>query len=148
MKVNKKGLVRLEPNEIRVGNFFVSRESDHMKICDLNLVFLHRVNRRMPVGVWLENVWARANDGDESAVNTLKVYIGVLWSAFSVAPDDGFVEDVMAATKAALERHPDWYGEKSSETDAGHDAAAREVMEMKEFEEEVRRIDENGKGDE
>ena len=141
MKVSKKtGRVRLEENEVRVGNFFVMREADHMKICDLNTVFLHRVSRSMPVGIWLENIWARANNGEEASLNTLKTYIATLWSAFSVAPDDEYISDLLNASRAALERHPDWYGVKADATDEEDVEAVKEVKEMKEFEEDVKKL--------
>lgn len=111
-----------------------------MKIMDLNSIFYHRVDRRMPIGIWIENIWARANNGDESAIETLKVYIATMWSVFSVAPDDQYISDLYLAAEDALKRHPDWYGikEGSEEEDA---KAVQEVKEMKEFEEDIKKMD-------
>lgn len=143
MKINKKGLVRLEANEIRIGNFFVKRDSDQMKLTDLNGVFHHSVSRRMPIGIWIENQWVRAYHGDEGAINTLKVYISAMWSFFSVAPDDEYIQDVLTVSKSALERHPEWYGYKPSDDEKENEEAATEVREMKEFEESLKHLDEN-----
>lgn len=141
MRQNKKGQIKLEQNEIRIGNgFFVKRDSDQMKLTDLNGVFHHAVSRRMPIGIWIENQWVRAYHGDEAAINTLKVYISAMWSFFSVAPDDEYIQDVLTVSKSALERHPDWYGYKPSDDEKENADAATEVREMKEFEAEVKAL--------
>ena len=140
MKINKKtGKVRLDSNEVRVDNFFIRRDDSDMKISDLSGVFHHSVNRRMPIGIWLENVWARAYNGEEVAVNTLKTYIGVMWSVFSVAPDDEYISAMLDAARSALERHPDWYGVKKDATPEEDAEAVKGVQEMKELEEEVKK---------
>ena len=140
MKYNSKtGKVKLEPDEIRVGNFFVKREESHMKVQDLNGVFSFRANRRMPIGIWLENLWDAART-DEGAVNTLKTYIATMWSVYSVVPDNDYVKDALEMAHAALERHPEWYGIKKDATPEEDAEAIKEVQEMKQFEEEVRNL--------
>ena len=138
MKINKKGQVKLDPNEIRIGNFFIKRDSDQMKITDLNGVFHHSVSRRMPIGIWLEQVWARAYHGEEGPTNTLKVYIATMWSLFSIAPDDEFIQAMLNASNDALKRHPDWYGYKPSDDEAENAEAAQEVKEMTELEQSLK----------
>lgn len=139
MKVSKKtGKIKLEADEVRVGNFFVKREENHMKIQDLYGVFSFRASRIVPIGIWLENIWARAVNGDEASVNTLKTYIATMWSVYSVAPDDEYIKDAITMSQNALERHPDWYGVKKDATDKEDAEAAQEVKEMMDFEEEVR----------
>ena len=143
MRYNSKtGTVKLEPDEIRVGNFFVKRERYHIKIQDLNGVFSFRANRRMAVGIWLENMWDAART-DEGAVNTLKTYIATMWSVYSVVPDNDYVKDALAMAHAALDRHPDWYGIKKDATPEEDADALKEVQEMKQFEEEVKNLPES-----
>lgn len=143
MRYNAKtGKVKLEENEIRIGNFFVKKESQHIKLQDLNGVFSFRAHRRMAVGIWLENMWDRAKGGDESGLNTLKTFIATMWSVYSVVPDDEYVKDALDMAHAAFDRHPEWYGMKKDATDAEHDAAAAEVREVAEFEGDVRKMDE------
>ena len=141
MKVSKKtGKVKLEANEVRVGNFFVCREENHMKIQDLNGVFHVRVMRQVAIGIWLENMWSRAVNGDEGAINTLKTYIATMWSVYSVVPDDGFITDALRSAKDSLGRHPEWYGIKADVT-AEEDADALEEMEgVSEFEGDVKQV--------
>lgn len=137
MKVTKNGRVKLDSRDTRVGNFVVTDEPEHIKIQDINSTYHIRISKRMPVGIWLTALLERG----ESALPTLKTYIAVVWSMLSVAPDDDFVQDIIKATEAALKRHPDWYGIKADATDEEHAEAAREVREMKEFEEEVKKLD-------
>ena len=146
MKIKKDGTVKLEKEEIRVGNFFVRREENHMKLTDLNGVFSFRASRMIPVGIWLENIWARAVNGEEVALSTLKTYIATMWSVFSVAPDDDYIGGLLEVAQDALGRHPDWYGIKKEATDEEDAEVLQEVKEMKEFEDDLRKLAEREDG--
>ena len=142
MKVNKKGEAKCEHGEIRVGNFFVKDEgvgdwNAHIKITDLSGSISHRVWKRMPIGIWLTNLLERK---DEEALGSLKTYIGFMWSAFAVVPDNEYVQSVMDATKANFERHPDWYGAKRKEDEKADADALQSVRDMKEFEEDIKEV--------
>ena len=141
MKVTRKNKVKLEDGEIRIGNFFIREEpkTEHIKITDLNGVFSFRVWTRIPVGIWLKNML------EQRADDTLKTYIAVMWSVFSVAPDDEYVAGLLNLANEALNRHPDWYGFDPSATDEDDEKAATEVREMMEFEQEVRNLAEKEK---
>lgn len=143
MKVGKDGSVKLEKGEVRIGNFFVKLENDHIKIQDLNSCFSFRVWTRLPIGIWLSNMYDGAVSGSKGAVETLKVYISTMWSVFSVAPDDGYVKDALAMAQSALERHPDWYGVKNDATLEEESDALEEVRDMVEFEDEMRKLKES-----
>lgn len=143
MKVSKKtGQVRLEQNETRIGNFFVKNEADAIKIQDLNTLFWLRVSKRMPVGIWLDNMLKLGADGETS----VKTYIATLWSFFSVVPDNEFVNAAIEQTHACLNRHKDWYGIKES-TEEGDEKAVEVVKEMKDFEGDLKKAVENAKGE-
>lgn len=142
MKVGKDGKVKLEKGEVRIGNFFVKLENDHIKIQDLNSCFTFRVWTRLPIGIWLSNMYDGAISGNKGAVETLKVYISTMWSVFSVAPDDVYIKDALAMAQSALERHPDWYGAKKDATPEEEEDALKEVKEAAEFEDEMRRLKE------
>lgn len=136
MKVSRKNTVKLERGERRIGNFFIKKESGHIKIQDLNSVYSFRISKRMPAGVWLDNMLDRGAGAEES----LHVYFGALWSFISVAPDQKYIEDAIALATAALDRHPDWYGYNKTDDGKENDEALREVKEMTEFEDEVRNL--------
>jgi len=151
MKYNPKTKsIKLEQGEVRVGNFFLKRElsTAHIKIQDLNSVFSFRVFVRMPIGIWLDNILTAYEKNEtpesrESAEKTLRTYIAVLWSLFSVVPDDEFVNTLVEQTQAALERHPDWYGYKKTDDEAENAEAAEEVKEMAELEKAASEMPEN-----
>ena len=138
MKVNRKGLVKVEKGEIRIGNFFIKDEgsTEHYKVQDLNSVFVVRVWKRIPLGIWLTNILSMKEKGHE----TLKAWISVVWSMLSVVPDQEFIEGIMKETKACLDRHPDWYGAKKDATEEEHAKAVEQVEGMKEFEMEVKEL--------
>ncbi len=143
MKTTKEGNVKLENGEIRIGNFFIrdEGENEHIKVTDLNSCFSLRVLKRMPLGIWLENVMDIART-DEKGRDTLKTWISVMWSLFAVVPDDEFVTTMVHAADDALHRHPEWYGYKASDDEKENEDAANEVREMKQFEDEVRAMEE------
>ena len=136
MRVNKDGKVRLEKGEIRVGNFFVRDEGDngYISAIDLNSCFKIRIQKRMPLGIWLGNIV----ETGEAGHSTIKTWVAVMWSLLSVVPDDQFVKELMTSTNDALNRHPDWYGFDPNGND---DEAANEVREMVEFEQAAKEIE-------
>lgn len=135
MKLTKKGKVKLEPGEVRIGNYFLrdEGENEHIKVVDLDSCFTIRVDKRMPLGIWLSNILEMGEKGHE----TLKTWCSAMWAVLSVSPDQEFVVSLVTSAVSNLERHPDWYGYDKSDDDAKNEEAAKEVKEMMEFEEEV-----------
>ena len=138
MKVTKKGLLKLDAKDTRVGNFVFTEEPGHIKVQDINSVYCVRVSKRMALGIWLENILGMGEKGHD----TLKTWVATLWSVLSPAPDDGYVQDLLTAADSALNRHPEWYGIKKDATEEEDAEAAQEVKEMAEFEEEVKKLTE------
>lgn len=136
MKLTKQGKIRLEKGEIRIGNFFVRDEGDneHIRLSDLNSCFTLRVWKRMPVGIWLDNMLKSCDGGKDS----LKTYIAMMWSVMAVAPDNEFVTDMLKCAESALKRHPDWYGSKDDATQEEDKEAQEEVDGMMSLEEQVK----------
>ena len=118
MKIRKNGTIQLGPRDRRIGNFVVTDGDDYIRLQDIGSVYNLRVSKRMPLGIWLAGVLSRGEVGDD----TLKTYISVMWSLLSVAPDDGFVRDLLDASARALQRHPDWYGRKKGTTQKEDDS--------------------------
>ena len=141
MKVTKSGKLKLDAHDFRYGNFVVTFEPGYIKLQDINSVFVLRVSRQMPLGIWLENIVEMG----EGAGNTISTYAGVMWGLLSVAPDGEMVGCLIKTTEEALKRHPDWYGYDMTDDDKANDEAAREVKEMTEFEEEVKNLTEDEK---
>lgn len=141
MKVTKDGKVKLDKGEVRVGNFFVRDEGEnkHIKVADLNSCFTIRVDKSMPLGIWLDNMLKLGDKGHE----TIRTWCSAMWAVLSVAPDQEYVVGLVDAADANLKRHPDWYGYNPTDDDEANERAAQEVKEMKEFEEEIKNIDDN-----
>ena len=106
MKIRKDGTAKCESGEIRVGNFFVKVEGQHVRIQDLNKRFTLRYSVRVPVGMWLLHLLGMGDEG----LDSLKTYIAVMWSMFSVIPDSEYMKDILDAARSGLDRHPEWYG--------------------------------------
>lgn len=107
MKI-KDGKIKLEKNDYRVGNFVLSIEKQHIKVQDLNQCFTLRFHKRMPVGIWLDSLIKRGDEGKDS----LKTYIAVIWSVLSVIPDSEYMQSLVDDAQEGLKRHPEWYGKK------------------------------------
>lgn len=136
MKVTKEGKVKLEAGEIRIGNYFIKREKEHIKIQDLNAVFSLRLSVRMPIGVWLKSILEKGAEGE----NTIKTYVAVMWSLISVVPDDELIQALLTNTQDALNRHPDWYGFKPNPTEEEQVEAEQEGKEIAEFEQSLKEM--------
>lgn len=115
MRVMADGRVKLEVDEVRVGDFFVKRERLHLKITDLNGVFTFRADARSAAGAWLNKMWERALMNDASAKATLHTYAATMWSFHSVVPDDQYMMGALKVTQEAIDRHPEWYGKRKKE---------------------------------
>lgn len=107
MKI-KDGKIKLEKNGYRVGNFVLSIEKQHIKVQDLNQCFTLRFLKRIPIGIWLDSLIKRGEDG----VDSLKTYIAVIWSVLTVVPDSEYVQALVDDAQDGLKRHPEWYGKK------------------------------------
>lgn len=136
MRVSKDGKVKLERGEVRIGNFFIKDEGEdkHIRVVDLNSCFTVRVDKKMPLGIWLDNMLQKGEPGYES----IKVWVSVMWSLLSVAPDQEFVEEVLDVAKSSMLRHPVWYGIKADATPDDDEEAAKEVEGVLEFESDLK----------
>lgn len=110
MKVTKKGVLKLDANDTRVGNFVFSNEFEHIKVQDINTVFSVRISKRTAPGAWMMNVLGLGEKGHDA----LKTWATTLWSVLSPAPDNEYVQDILKAADSALNRHPEWYGIKKN----------------------------------
>lgn len=150
MKIFKDGKFKLDHNEKRVGNNMVIRDDGtHMKVMDIGQVFTHRANKRTPVGMFMEDCFAKLGT-DESTGKGLANWLAVIFTVFSVVPDIEFLEKVMDASQECMKRHPEAYGYPAEEfTDEEDAKIIQEERELAEFEEEVKRAkdgDDNKEG--
>lgn len=135
----RNGKLKLDADERRIGNFIIRDENEHVKVSDLNQVFTHRADKRTPVGLFLKQCYDKLGT-DESTGEGLGNWLAVIFTAFSVVPDVEWLEAVMAASEACMKRHPEAYGYPADATEQEDAAAAQEVKEMMEFEEQVKQM--------
>lgn len=128
----KNGKIKLDPTERRVGNFIIKDEPEHVKVMDINQIFTHRASKRTSVGLFLKQSFDALSDWDVH--NGLRNWFAVLFTAFSTIPDMEFLESVMGACKACMERHPEAYGmppgEGTEEENAQAEAGMKEMMDF------------------
>lgn len=144
MKLSRSG-PKLEKGEIRIGNFFIKEESEHIKVTDLNAVFSFRVRKGIPVGMFIKQSVDAIRKGDEGYEKGTGNYLAVLWALMSTIPDMEFLETAYNACEDCMKRHPEAYGLKKGEpTEEEQQEAEKEVKEMMEFEEELKKMPEDG----
>ena len=138
------GKLKLAANERRLGNFVIKLEENHVKLSDINSLFTHRVARGIPVGQFLEMAYKDIRK-DEAKAKGVGNWIAVMFTVFSVIPDVEFLEAVFEASRACMERHPEAYGAPVGDVSDEEDAKIiQEVKEMKEFEEDFKKLPGDG----
>ena len=130
MRISKDGRLTLTKNDRRVGNFVYSNHADRVAFSDINLTVRTSVSKRTLAGRML----AEAVEGGMDTF--LHNYAGFLYYVNGIAPDREFLEDVMRAAGACLERHPELYGGAGA-TDAEDAEVTRGERELVEFGEAV-----------
>jgi len=140
MKV-RKGKLKLDSNEKRVGNFVLRKEADYMKICDISRVFIYSISRRKAVGLFLSQSYDSFTD--EHVSKGLESYIAVLFAVYSTVPDIDFLKECYASSESCINRHPEAYGRPSVASEAADADAVESVKEMKELEEDAKKLIEN-----
>lgn len=133
MRVSKEGKVVITRADYRVGNFVWSNYAEYVAFSDINRTIQTKVSKRTLVGQMLENAIKGRNE------TFLHNYSGVLYYLNGIAPDREFIEEAFRAAQACLERHPELYG-KADVTDEEDAKIVQEERELKEFEEEVRKM--------
>ncbi len=142
MKI-KDGKIKLDTNEKRVGNFVIKSDNEYVKICDINRRFIYSVSVSTAAGLFLKSAYDDFKD--EATSRGLTNYIAVLWSLFATVPDIDFLSEVFQSAKSAIERHPEVYGYPAKVSEEDDAEAVKSVKEMKEFEKEVKEMDDAGK---
>ena len=133
MKVTKKGKVKLETGDRRVGNFVYHREKAHYKLQDIGGLFSVRVSNALMAGVMISEVM---DDGGEAFLGN---YAATVYNFACCVPDVEFLGAVNAAVRDCINRHKDLYGLKEDITDEEDAKILREEFELHEAEEEVRK---------
>ncbi len=109
MKINKKGEIKLAKNEIKIGEFIVSKETNHYKISTTSGNWTIRF-AKTTINYNLIDAAIK-----EKQYNVLKNWIVVLYDVANVVPDDNFLSTIHTAAEECYARRPDLYVPQLSE---------------------------------
>lgn len=138
MKVTKEGKIKLADNDVRVGNFVASLGEKTIRLTDINENIRVAFSRKTLNGAYLEQAFE-----DEKFHPALHLEAVTANFFLSVPKDAECLKKIMDALNENMERHPEVFG-KQEGTDEEHEAAAREVREMMEFEQEIKNLPDDG----
>lgn len=144
MKVTRKGVIKLGPYDVRVGNFVYSVEDRHVKIQDIGGQMTHRVSTDLLIGQFL---LAAMKDRDSAGV-FLQNYAVMLWNVSCIVPvyeSNGevvvseFMQGLDSACAAGYEKMKRLYNLKDDITPEEDAKILRDVREVEEAKDEVRK---------
>lgn len=110
MKTDRKGRIRLQRGDYRVGNFVFHLEPAHVKVMSAAGVVSWRVSLDTAVGMLVAQALMEKKD------NWLRTYAASTFSQLCVVPDPEFFTRHAALVNAQVEAHPEYYG-KARPTD-------------------------------
>ncbi len=129
MKLNKKGQIRLQRGDYRVGNFIFHEEPEHIKCMDISGLVSWRVSADTSVGMLIKMGIKEKHDG------WLKGYAASIFSQLCVVPDVPFLVKHAELINAQTAAHPEYYGKPLPTDDKAEDDKI--LQEEKELQEEL-----------
>lgn len=132
MKV-KRGKVKLEKGDRRVGNFVYHREPAHYKLQDIGGLVSVRISNALLAGRMIAEVM---DDGGE---NFLHNYAASVYNVMGCVPDVEFLGELNKCVRECINRHKELYGIKDDLTEAEDAIILKEERELAEAEAEVRK---------
>ena len=119
---------------IRVGNFELIQEKEHIKVKDINGIVSHRISLDTPKGILLR----MAVDND--SVNWLQGYVTCMFNVLSCVPDEAFLEEINRSAVNCVLRHPELYGIKEDFSDTEDAEILKGQKELNEAFESLKKI--------
>lgn len=129
MKLNKKGQIRLQRGDYRVGNFIFHEEPEHIKCMDISGLVSWRVSADTSVGMLIKMGIKEKHDG------WLKGYAASIFSQLCVVPDVPFLVKHAELINAQTAAHPEYYGKPLPTDDKAEDDKI--LQEERELQEEI-----------
>lgn len=131
MKTNRKGQIRLQRGDYRVGNFIFHEEGGHIKGMDISGLVSWRVSTDTSVGMLVKMAIKEKHDG------WLKGYAASIFSQLCVVPDVEFLVKHAELVNAQTAAHPEYYGKTEPTDDKETDDKI--LQEEKELQEELQK---------
>lgn len=125
MKTNRKGQIRLQTGDYRVGNFVFRREPSYILVVATSGIVSWRVSLDLSVGMLLLQAIKEHHD------NWLRTYAASTFSQLCVVPDSDFFAKHATIVNAQVEAHPEYYGkQKPTDDKATDDKILQEEREL------------------
>jgi len=127
MKTNRKGKIRLQRGDYRVGNFIFHQEPGHIKVAAISGIASWRVSLDTAVGMLVSNGIKEKQD------RWLGIYAACVFSQLLVVTDSDFFAKHAELINAQAEAHPEFYGkQKPTDDKAKDDEILKEEKELQE----------------
>lgn len=145
MKI-RKGKVKIESKDYRIGNFVITEEKEHIKFMDINQQVSHRVSKLFLVkGCLMSGILEQARKGDENANALLESYLVVMHNVLCCFPftkdDFNYLERLNDATVECFKRNSELYGVKNDPSDAENEQSLEAVRGAMELEKKLEELD-------
>ncbi len=127
MKTNRKGKIKLERGDYRVGNFVFHTESGHIKVTSTSGMASWRISLDSSVGMLV------AEGIKEKQDKWLGIYAASVFSHLLVVPNSDFFVKHAELVNAQTAEHPEFYGKaKPTDDKAEDDEILKEEKELQE----------------
>lgn len=115
MRTDRKGRIRLQSGDYRVGNFVFHAEPRHVKVTSSSGIVSWRVSLDTAIGILVEQAVRERKD------NWLRTYAASTFSQLCVVPDPEFFTKHAALVNAQVAEHPEYYGKAAPTDDRAED---------------------------
>ena len=132
MKTTKDGKIKLSKDERRVGNFVYKKETNHIKIMDINDTFSVRVSKQTLMSGRLLDIQLQHKE-DVFLGN----YAAMMYNLCGLLPDEEFMVKMQEAAIDCVNRHKEMYGIKEDITKEKDDEILKDTQETQEAIEEL-----------
>lgn len=138
MKINKKGEIKLDKCETRVGNYVVREEKNYIKVSDINdMVSWRYHNVFIGKGLFLKEMMNRLREGAENAEDAIKNIIFVDHYALTAVLDAESLLEVTEVITKGIKKHPEIYGLDPNASDEKNEEDLNSVKDLNAFQEEI-----------
>lgn len=139
MKVNKKGEIKLDNNEVRVGNYVVREEKDYIKVMDINGMLSFRYhNVFIGKGLYYKELLAMVRRGEEGAEEVLKTVCFVDHYLLTAIYDKQGMEDIVSKVTEIIKRRPELYGMDANPTEEKNEQDLQATKDLLSLQEEFK----------
>lgn len=143
MKV-KKGKVKLERRDLRIGNFVLTDEGEGVSLSDIGGLMKLRLSGDLTSAKIIKMFMESAKEGDENSKTALAAYVTVMYNLCSTSPfhrtqEDGFnfLLELNKLVIRCVNLNKDLYGLKEDISAEEDEEIVNDLREVNELEEKI-----------